>query len=130
MQHGAQLAIDITLRSANSTNGLPQRNAAHTDASCLDRTQDGQGGHTCGACGREALFVGRDRAGDWRTMEWRSGGLHRHDGWCACTGSSPDLVEVGPLGVETVMDVRAGCVLCPGFRELHRGSWSGRVEWH
>ena len=34
-QHGAQLAIDITLRSATSANGLPQRNAAHRDGAEL-----------------------------------------------------------------------------------------------
>ena len=39
MQHGAQLAIDITLHSATSANGLPQRNAAHTDGAVLTRAR-------------------------------------------------------------------------------------------
>ena len=39
MQHGAQLAIDITIRSATSANGLPQRNAAHVDGAVLTRAR-------------------------------------------------------------------------------------------
>ena len=39
MQHGAQLAIDITIRSATSANGLPQRNAAHIDGAVLTRAR-------------------------------------------------------------------------------------------
>ena len=39
MQHGSQLAIDITIRSATSANGLPQRNAAHIDGAVLIRAR-------------------------------------------------------------------------------------------
>ena len=64
MRHGAQLAIDITLRSATSANGLPRRNAAHRDGAVLTQARGGQGG--------KPLFLGRDRTRDGRTMEWRS----------------------------------------------------------
>ena len=37
--HGAQLAIDITLRSATSANGLPRRNAAHRDGAVLTQAR-------------------------------------------------------------------------------------------
>ena len=39
MQHGVQLAIDITIRSTTSANGLPQRNAAHVDGAVLTRAR-------------------------------------------------------------------------------------------
>ena len=39
MRHGAQLAIDITLRSATSANGLPRRNAAHRDGAVLTQAR-------------------------------------------------------------------------------------------
>ena len=39
MLHGAQLAVDITLRSATSSDGWPQPNAAHTNGAAFIRAR-------------------------------------------------------------------------------------------
>ena len=43
------------------------------------QSQGGQGGQVCGAGGWKPVLLGRNCAGDWRTMEWRSCRVHRHD---------------------------------------------------
>ena len=39
LHHGAQLAVDITLRSATTAAGLPCTNAAHTNGAVLHRAR-------------------------------------------------------------------------------------------
>ena len=103
MLHGAQLAVDITLRSATSSDGWPQPNAAHTNGAALIRARWGQGDQIRRACGWQPVSFGCRCAGDGGAMEQRGHRVCRHAGWCTRAGSSPCPSSVCAFGVATLV---------------------------
>ena len=101
MQHVAQLAIDITLRSATSANGLPQRNAAHIDGAVLTRARADKEAKYAELVGGNQCFlvvVALEIGGRW------SGDAVEFIDMMAVApraGGSPNHAEVSPLGVAT-----------------------------
>ena len=128
MRHGAQLAIDITLRSATSANGLPRRNAAHRDGAVLTQARaDKEAKYAELEAGNRCFLVvialetgGRSSGEAVEFIDMLAGARARE--------VLPPMRST--LGVETSVDAHAGCVLGPRFRDVLGGSRSGCVEWH
>ena len=88
LHHGAQLAVDITLRSALTSAGLPSPNAAHVNGAALARAR-------------------RDKERKWG--RWRQEAYEFVNSMAAARTSHP--APFSAFGVAAQMDEDAGCLL-------------------
>ena len=111
LHHGAQLAVDKTLRSALTACGRARPNAAHTNCSTerqrteVPRTSDKRAVPARG-CG----------SGDRRQMERRSDGVYPEFGGGQISGSATIFARVSIPRLEKTLDQDAGRVLRTGVR--------------
>ena len=116
--HGVLLAVDITLRSATSADGLPHPSAAHTNGAVLARARtDKDVKYTELGAGNRCFLVvvALETGGRWSSEAVEFGG---HDGGSACTRSDPSPSSFNPFGAATSMDVHAGSVVCVCVRQF------------
>ena len=129
MLHGAQLAVDITLRSATSSDGWPQPNAAHTNGAALIRARRDKetkyaelvAGNRC-----RLVVVALETGGRWSDEAFE---FCRHAGWSTRAGSSPCPSPVGASGVATpwtrMLAVSCARAFANSLVQLCLDAWSG-----